>query len=59
MSILSRERTDEIVSSAEAGVATPVNDKVTEIIRGIQDGEYPLSFDNLDMIEVRPLQEIV
>jgi len=45
--------------SAQTGVATPVNDKVTEIIRGIQDGEYPLSFDNLDMIEVRPLQEIV
>jgi 2-dehydropantoate 2-reductase len=45
--------------SAEAGVSTPVNDKVTEIIRGIQDGKYPLSFDNLDMIEVRPLQEIV
>jgi len=45
--------------SAEAGVPTPVNDKVTEIIRGIEDGEYPLSFDNLDMIEVRPLEEIV
>ena len=45
--------------SAEAGVSTPINDKVTEIIRGIQDGKYPLSFDNLDMIEVRPLQEIV
>ena len=45
--------------AAEAGVAVPVNDRVTEIIRGIQDGEYPLSFDNLDMIEVRPLQEII
>jgi 2-dehydropantoate 2-reductase len=45
--------------SAEAGVPTPVNDRVAEIIRGIQDGRYPLSFDNLDMIEVRPLQEIV
>lgn len=45
--------------SAEAGVATPVNDKVTEIIRGIEAGRYPLSFDNLDMIEVRPLQEII
>ena len=38
---------------------TPVNDKVAEIIRGIEAGKYPLSFDNLDMIEVRPLQEIV
>jgi 2-dehydropantoate 2-reductase len=45
--------------SAEAGVPTPVNDKVTEIIRGIEAGKYPLSFDNLDLIEVRPLQEIV
>ena len=45
--------------SAEAGVPTPVNDKVAEIIRGIEDGRYPLSFENLDMIEVRPLQEIV
>ena len=45
--------------SAEAGVPTPVNDRVTEVIRGIQDGKYPLSFDNLDMIEIRPLREIV
>ncbi len=45
--------------SAQAGVPTPVNDKVAEIIRGIQDGTYPLSFDNLDMIEVCPLQEII
>ncbi len=45
--------------SAEVGVPTPVNDKVTEIIRGIEAGKYPLSFDNLEMIEVRPLQEII
>jgi len=45
--------------SAQAGVPTPVNDKVTEIIRGIQEGRYPLSFDNLEMIEVRPLREII
>lgn len=45
--------------SAEVGVPTPVNDKVAEIIRGMQDGKYPFSFDNLEMIEVRPLQEIV
>jgi len=45
--------------SAEAGVPTPVNDKVAEIIRGIEAGKYPLSFDNLDMIEVRPLRELV
>jgi len=40
-------------------VPTPVNDRVTEIIRGIQEGRYPLSFDNLDMIDVQPLREIV
>jgi 2-dehydropantoate 2-reductase len=45
--------------SVEAGVPTPVNDKVAEIIRGIQESKYPLSFDNLDLIEVRPLQEII
>ncbi len=45
--------------SAEAGVPTPVNDKVAEIIRGIEAGRYPLSFDNLDMIEVLPLQDIL
>ncbi|MDY6795511.1 MAG: hypothetical protein SWK76_09590 [Actinomycetota bacterium] len=38
---------------------TPVNGKVAEIIRGMEDGRYPLSFKNLDMIEVRPLREIV
>jgi 2-dehydropantoate 2-reductase len=47
------------VRSAEAGVATPVNDKVAEIIRGIEAGKHPLSFDNLEMIEVRPLQELL
>ncbi len=45
--------------SAQVGVPTPVNDKVTEIIRGIEGGRYPLSFDNLEMIKVRPLQELV
>ncbi len=41
--------------SAEAGVATPVNDRVTEIIRAIQEGKKPLSFSNLDEIEVPDL----
>lgn len=45
--------------AAEAGVPAPVNDQVTEIIRGIQEGRYPLSFDNLEKIEVKPLREIV
>jgi len=42
--------------SVEAGIPTPVNDNVTEIIRGIEEGRYPLSFDNLDLIEVPPLE---
>jgi len=45
--------------SLETGVPTPVNDKVTQIIRGIQEGKYPLSFDNLEMIEVKALQDII
>ena len=45
--------------SAEAGVPTPVNDKVAEIIRGIGAGKYPLSFGNLDRIDVKPLRDIV
>jgi 2-dehydropantoate 2-reductase len=45
--------------SAEAGVPTPVNDQVAEIIRRIESGEYPLDFNNLDMIEVGTLQEML
>lgn len=41
--------------SAEAGVPTPVNDKVTEIIRAVQEGRMPLSFSNLDAIQVPDL----
>jgi 2-dehydropantoate 2-reductase len=43
----------------EAGVDTPVNDKVTAIIRDIQEGKAKPRFENLDFIEVRPLQEII
>jgi 2-dehydropantoate 2-reductase len=45
--------------SAEAGVPTPINDQVTEIIRGIESGEYSLSFENLDMIEVGSLKDML
>lgn len=45
--------------SAEAGVATPVNDKVTDIIRGIIAKKYQLTMDNLDLITLRPFSEIV
>ncbi|MHB8896043.1 MAG: ketopantoate reductase family protein [Candidatus Geothermincolia bacterium] len=38
--------------SAEAGVATPVNDRVTQIIRKIEAGEVEPSFSNLEMIDI-------
>ncbi len=41
--------------SAEAGVPTPVNDQVARVIRSVQAGEAPLSFDNLAGIEVPDL----
>jgi 2-dehydropantoate 2-reductase len=43
----------------EAGVATPVNDRVTEIIRGIQAGKAKPDFANLASIEVRPLKDLL
>jgi len=42
----------------EAGIDTPVNRQVVEIIRGIQDGRYPLGADNLDRLTLYPLKEI-
>ncbi len=43
-------------AAAKAGVAVPVNDQVTRIIRDIQDGKLGLSFSNLDLIELPPLE---
>ena len=34
------------------GIATPVNDKIVEIIHGIEDGKYPLSPENLSMFDI-------
>lgn len=31
------------------GIATPFNDKVCEIVHGIEDGKYSCNFDNLNM----------
>ena len=42
--------------AARAGVAVPVNDQVTRIIRDIQVGRLPLAFSNLDLIELPPLE---
>jgi 2-dehydropantoate 2-reductase len=41
--------------AAEAGVAVPVNDQVTRIIRDIQGGKLSLDFSNLDLIELPPV----
>jgi 2-dehydropantoate 2-reductase len=38
--------------SSEAGVPTPVNDQVTEMIRRIQAGDLEYGFDNLPRIEL-------
>lgn len=38
--------------SREAGVSTPVNDRVTEIIRKIEAGETEPAFSNLEGIEI-------
>ncbi|OFW56631.1 MAG: hypothetical protein A2W01_08290 [Candidatus Solincola sediminis] len=43
----------------ETGVLVPVNDKVTEMIRDIQDGRLKPNFANLEAIELRPLQDII
>jgi len=45
--------------SAAAGIPTPVNDSVLKIIRGIQDGTYSLTMNNLDMIRLKPFSEIL
>lgn len=31
------------------GIKTPANDKIVEIIHGIEEGKYELSFDNLNL----------
>jgi 2-dehydropantoate 2-reductase len=41
----------------EAGVLTPVNDKVVELVRGMEEGNYSPVFDNLDMFELPQVPE--
>ena len=43
--------------AAKAGVAVPVNEQVTRIIRDIQGGKLGLDFFNLDLIELPPLDD--
>jgi 2-dehydropantoate 2-reductase len=33
------------------GIKTPFNDKVVEIVSGIEEGRYPLSMDNLSLFD--------
>ena len=40
----------------QAGVAAPVNDQVTEIIRDIQDGRRRPEFSNLDLLDLPPVE---
>lgn len=35
----------------KVGVSTPVNDRAVEIIRGIEEGKYKPSFDNLKLFD--------
>ena len=41
----------------KAGVAVPVNDQVTRIIRDIQGGRRELGFSNLDLIDLPPVAD--
>jgi len=41
--------------ASKAGVAAPVNDQVTQMIREIQDGKRVYQFSNLDLLELPPL----
>lgn len=45
--------------SSEAGVPTPVNDTILNIIRGIQDKKYSLSMNNLDRIDLKAFHELL
>jgi len=42
--------------SAETGVSTPVNDRVTQIIRNIEAGETEASFENLELVDIPDVQ---
>lgn len=36
----------------EVNVLTPVNDKVVEVVKGIQEGKYKYEFSNIEMFEI-------
>ncbi len=44
--------------SKESGIAAPVNDTITEIIRNIQNNKEQLSMKNLDTVDLRPFSDI-
>jgi 2-dehydropantoate 2-reductase len=45
--------------SAQTGISTPVNDTILKIVRGIQNKNFSLSMNNLDLIELLPFEEII
>jgi 2-dehydropantoate 2-reductase len=42
---------------ARLSIPTPVNDKVVEIVKGIENGKYTYSFSNLEMFEIPEIPE--
>ncbi len=44
--------------SQQTGIATPVNDTITEIIRNIQNNKEHLSIKNLEKVVLKPFSEI-
>lgn len=45
------------VAGKKAGIPTPINDKVVEIIKGIEEGKYNYGFKNLDLFEIPEIKE--
>jgi 2-dehydropantoate 2-reductase len=41
----------------ETNVPTPLNDKVVELVRGMEEGKYSPVFDNLAMFEIPPVPD--
>jgi 2-dehydropantoate 2-reductase len=42
---------------ADLGIPTPINDKVVELVQGMEAGKYAAVFDNLAMFELPPVPE--
>lgn len=40
----------------ELGIKTPVNDKLVEIVKKMEEGELPISISNLDLLDLRTMK---